>query len=129
MQLSKELGLTNNRQKSPARRRALRFQLSSVVVANRAIKPSGLHAAFFETGAQIHTGIDRCALISLRASSRRAQRELRASRVFRMGIPFLRLLERSKAGLVFELRLLAHGAPPSSPRHCGRDVRNARAAQ
>src|SRR5437764_15419957 len=69
--------------------------------------------------------IDRCVLVSPRASSRLEQRELRASREFRMGIPFLRLLERSKAGLVFELRLLAHGAPPKfaaplRPRHSSR---------
>ena len=39
-----------------------------------------------------------------------------------MAIPFLRLLERSKAGLVFENRFLAHGAPPHLPRFCGRDI-------
>src|SRR4051812_29374269 len=83
------------------------------MVADGAVKPSGLQATLLETGVQIHTDIDRCVLVSPRASSRLEQRELRASREFRMGIPFLRLLERSKAGLVFELRFLAYGAPPS----------------
>jgi hypothetical protein len=97
------------------------FRLPGVMVADGAVKPSGLHATILETGVQIDTDIDRCALVSLRASSRLEQRELRASLEFRMDIPFLRLLERSKAGLVFELHLLVHGAPPS-----GRSLRGAR---
>ncbi len=104
------------------------------MVADGAVKPSGLQATLLETGVQIHTDIDRCVLVSPRASSRLEQRELRASREFRMGIPFLRLLERSKAVLVFELRFLTHGAPPSLPafsgrRHFSRPARNGRAAQ
>jgi hypothetical protein len=82
------------------------------MVAVDTVKPSGLHATLLETVVQIHTDIDRYVLVSPRASSRLEQRELRASREFQMGIPFLRLLERSKAGLVVELRFLAHGLPP-----------------
>src|SRR4051794_15079159 len=61
-------------------------------------------------------GRDRFAQVSLPAVCRRERSELLVSLAFRMGIPFLRLLERSKAGQVFKLHFLAHGAPPGVAR-------------
>ena len=83
------------------------------MIADDAIKPSALHATLLETGAQIHRDMDRFVQVSPRASCPRERSALLVSREFRTGIPFLLLLERSKAGLVFELHFLAHGAPPS----------------
>jgi hypothetical protein len=81
---------------------------SSLVVASLgAVECTRLHAALLETGVQTRMGKDPYVQASHKAPCSRARYAHRVSHASRKDIPFLRLLDRSKAVKI--LSVLSHG--------------------